>query len=75
MVIVVLITIIHRQDLIITDRKWWLCRDIVHLHEEDIMVEGMVEVEDGKFKKYKLLKVVAYCCDFFAFKTVIFVTT
>ena len=37
--------------------------------------EGIVEVEDGRFKKYKLLKVVAYCCDFFAFKTVIFATT
>ena len=37
------------------------------------MVEG--EVEDGKFLKSKNSKVVAYCCDFFLFKTVIFATT
>ena len=44
MVIVVLITIIHPQDLIVMDRPWWLCRDTAHLHEEDTM--GMVEAEE-----------------------------
>ena len=50
MIIVVQIMDMDTEDLIVTHVLWWLCQDTVHLHEEDIMVEGMVEVEDGKFK-------------------------
>lgn len=54
MIIVVQIMDMDTGDLIVMHVLWWLCQDTVHLHEEDIMVEGteegMVEVEDGKFK-------------------------